>query len=187
MSIANLFVSNSYDLYCKSLTATSGITVNGDVPIVTQTVDIYDSSNAANIITAGVPVYYVIKNGIATVWMNTTATYTYSFNCSSVNIANATTGYITIPCPAVPGNKMSLNCQIKSNNNSWFRPGFIELDCSVGSVEGQGRLTCYLDPSFTVSPTGPPYTIGKVTGSDSIAGNFGLFGWAISYPVEGLV
>lgn len=180
MSIANLLVSNSYDLYARSLTLTN------DVAKTTRLVDLYNASNTANVIASDVPLYYVVRDGIATLWMNTSATYNIGFNCTTVYIADVSTGYVTIPCPDVPGEKLSQSIQVRCNNNVWFRSAFVEIDCSVGPNEGQGRLAINLDPSFTVGG-GPTYTNTVVTGSDQINTTFGLFGWSISYPVEGLV
>lgn len=189
MSIANLFVSNSYDLFCRSLTATNSVTVNGDVAKVTQYLTLYNTANLSEIVASNIPLYYVVRNGIATVWMNTSSVYTFNPTvlCTSLKMAVPATGYVTLPCPDVPDEKISVTIQALSNNNSWFKTGYIALDCTAGPSAGQGSMTFSFNPAYNTVGGPLVYTETKVAGSDSIGQTFGFLGWSYSYPVEGLV
>jgi hypothetical protein len=109
----------------------------------------------------------------------------FTNQCTQLNFANKTTGYVTVPCPDVPGNKISTTIQATSNNLSYFVPGVLEIDCTAGPNEGDGLIRFSFNPiAFTITGSSPNWTWEAAAGSNVISQTFGYYGWAISYPVQ---
>lgn len=184
MSIANLFSPNNYDLFARSLE------LDSDVQKVTQYVDIYDANNTSQVVANNLPLYYIIKNGIAYVWMDTSATYTFNFTtiCTQLRFTDISTGYINFPCPDTPGDNLAVTIQATSNNfEGHFTTGYLQFDCSVGPSEGEGTIRFFFNPVPTIAfVSGANYNWDVTPGSNVISQNFGFLGWCVSYPVKGL-
>lgn len=72
MSISNLFVPNDYDLYCRTLTASSGVVVPGDVPLTTiSNVSLFNgtSPSGGNIWKTGFTVKFDVISNVCRVWL----------------------------------------------------------------------------------------------------------------------
>jgi len=187
MSIANLMVSNSYDLFCRSIQSTGDIynTVTKDVRVFSNTnVDIFGST---------IQLKYVVRNGICFMWFPTTSTATLptnNLNYTSLYIAESAGGYVTIPCTYTNGEKLFFPIVVLTQGSGLTLTGKVEVDCNVGG-DGNGRLTITLDGNVNVTggdgSSGTPWTYALQTGSNLFNRFVGIYGFSLSYPVEGLV
>lgn len=181
MSISNIFQPNSYNLYCNSIQS------KGDIyDVVTKTVRVFSNSDVD--IFGAISLKYVVRNGICTMWFPTTATVnlTANANYTTLYIAETSGGYVTIPCPDMSGEKLFMPLNLVTQGDV-VRPASMEIDCNFGGSSTQGRLFINLVPNVTASGTSPNFTYTINPGSNLFNTKLGIYGWSVSYPVEGVI
>jgi hypothetical protein len=181
MSISNILSPNSYDLYCRSIQST------GDVyDVVTKTVRVFSNTNAD--IFGAISLKYVVRNGICTMWFPTTATVdlTANANYSTLYIAESAGGYVAFPCPDMSGEILFASINLVTQGD-FVRHASMEIDCNSGGSPTQGRLIINLVPNVTAGGASPNFTYTISPGSNLFNVKTGLYGWSISYPVEGVI
>lgn len=175
MSVQELLTPNIYDLNCNSLT------VSGDIPTTTQTVSIYQQGVAGNVVASNQTLYYKVKNGICTMWMNEIpVSGTFSFQATTLIIADINNYVVDIPLPATSGNYVSYFVTVTTNASTLQRIARLGVDGSYNAQGGQLYLN--LIPSYTVGVS-PDYVTTLVTGSNQFTVTFSMLSWCVSYPV----
>lgn len=180
MSISGLLTPNNYKLYCESIES------QGDLyETVTKTVRVFSNTDVD--IFGPISLRYVVRNGICTMWFPTTATanLTANANYSLLYIAESAGGYVTIPCPNVSGEKLFFPVNLVTQGDI-VRPASMEVDCNLGGANN-GRIFISLLPTVNASGTSPNFTYAANPGSNLFNVKIGLYGWSISYPVEGVI
>ena len=188
MSISNLLSPNGYNLYCNS------IQTPGDInEVVTKTVHLYSSANTDIFNGADLSLKYVVRNGICTMWLPTTATQTLAtnnLNYTFLYLAESAGGYVDIPCPDTSGEKIFFPINVLTQGATFKRIANMEVDCNTGG-EGNGRLIITLNGNVNVTSgdgsAGTPYVYALQAGSDVFNRNVAIYGFSISYPVEGAI